>query len=168
MKHRNLLVAAGLLLIVTLFSISCKKGGQGPAGTANVIYSDWLDVSFTVIKNTAGDTLGYQAIINAPKLTTDIINNGDVKVFVNINTAASPTIVPLPNYDPFVIADVINCYFTAQKITLISAGDESTFTSSGNKYFQYRYVLIPGGVKADASVNWNNYQEVKQATGMKD
>lgn len=165
---RTYLHVAVLLLAGSLFFVSCKKGDQGPAGTANVIYSDWLDVTFNQTVRSPGDTI-YIALIDAPKLTNDIINNGDVKVFVNVNTPSSPAVVPLPNYDPFlVIGDEINCVFTPQKITLMSLGDESTYTSGSNKYYQYRYVLIPGGVKATSSVNWNNYQEVQQAVGMKD
>lgn len=168
MKKIHLYVTTSLVLAVALFFTSCKKGDQGPAGTANVIYSDWMDVTFNKTVRSPGDTV-YIAVIDAPKLTNDIINNGDVKVFVNVNTPSSPTVVPLPNYDPFtVIFDQINCVFTPQKITLISLGDESTFTSGGNKAYQYRYVLIPGGVKANSSVDWNNYQEIKQATGLKD
>lgn len=170
MKYPNYLcIVAALLIATASFFTSCKKGDTGPAGTANVIYSDWMDVTYTPIKNTAGDTTyAHQAQIDAPKLTNDILNSGDVKVYVNINTAASPTIVPLPVSDHKLIDDEINVYFAPQKINLLSFYDESTFTNQGNKYYQYRYIIIPGGVKANASINWNNYEEVKQATGLKD
>ncbi len=55
------------------------QGPQGEPGTANVIYSDWLDVGYdedtTVIA--VGDTLfRYFSGIDVPKLTADIASKG--------------------------------------------------------------------------------------------
>lgn len=146
-------------------------GANGAAGTANVIYSAWLDVTFTAVTNPDDitDTLAFQAAIPAPKLTNEILNSGDVKVYFNWGTSAQPDIDPLPYYNVF-----FNYTFTTSltqgSIGLIASFDASTFTDAGSKYFQFRYVLIPGGTNARTSsaVDWTNYASVKAYLGLQD
>src|SRR4051794_7007506 len=77
-------------------------GGAGPAGpkgeqgTANVIYSDWLDVSFG---SEPKFPPVYFTAIDAPKLTADVLSTAEIKVFVNFNTAEDPLVTPLPYID---------------------------------------------------------------------
>src|SRR6218665_4044595 len=111
MKINSLLSTAGLFLAASLLLVSCSKDGstgpageqgeQGPAGpagptgatgaagTANVIYSAWLDVGYTADTDPANikDTLGYYSIITADKLTADIVNKGEVKVYCNMGSS---------------------------------------------------------------------------------
>ena len=146
---------------------SGPAGPAGPAGTANVIYSDWLDVPFQVVKNTAGDTLRWEGTITATKLDANILSKGEIKVFVNLNTAASPTVVALP-IDALAFGFIVTPIFEVGKITLIGDDDWGTFTDQGSKYFQYRYVLIPGGTTARSVINWNDYKQVQKYLGLKD
>lgn len=146
-------------------------GVPGAAGTANVIYSAWLDVSYaidTIIttvtpQGTFRDT-SYYALIPAPKLTADLLNRGDVKIYWNQNTATNPVVVPLPFFNGGVI---INPFFFinqagAGTIELDANANFSTGTLTGNiKYFQYRYILIPGGTTARNMIDWNDYNAVK-------
>ncbi|MDQ6845768.1 MAG: collagen-like protein, partial [Bacteroidota bacterium] len=115
-----------LLFLITIVFANCKKGDTGPAGpagangangatgptgpqgpkgdtgTANVIYSPWLDVAFladTVHNGTIIDTLGYYAHIAAAKLDTNILARGEMKVYLNLGSAATPHVVPLPYFD---------------------------------------------------------------------
>ncbi|QJB32636.1 hypothetical protein HF329_15430 [Chitinophaga oryzae] len=148
-------------------------GPQGEPGTANVIYSDWLDIAYkpdTV--HTAGgrvDTIGYFAFAAAAKLTADILNKGEVKVYINFTGAADPTITSLPYTEP----DGVFIRYVAYQQTLefysnINAG---TFTdNTGAKRLQYRYILIPGGTAARKSntIDWNDYKAVKAYLGLKD
>lgn len=186
-----------LLLAIPLFFASCSKEGpagvagvQGPAGptgaagaagapgaagtqgnpgTANVIYSAWLDVTYQ-----GSDSTGWVAEIPAPQLVDSILNSGTIKVYLNAgsDSANSQFVVPLPIYDIFVVGAIVNTYFSNQSITLASTGDLGTVIDNGNKYQQYRYVLIPGGTAAGrnpkGSINWNNYAEVKKYLGLKD
>ncbi|MBC7828828.1 MAG: hypothetical protein H7122_13850 [Chitinophagaceae bacterium] len=149
------------------------QGPKGDTGTANVIYSAWLDVIYQpdTIKNAAGvviDTLGYIGNIAAPKLSTTILNTGEVKVYINLGTPTVPVILPLPYFDPMFTGLNIETTFRLQNIDLYSNGDVSTFTQSGVKRQQYRYILIPGAVPGQKApkVNWNNYDEVKQYLGL--
>jgi hypothetical protein len=149
---------------------SCKKGDVGPAGeqgeqgekgdkgdvgTANIIYSAWQNITF--------DANGF-ATIAAPKITADILNKGEVKVYVNVNTAADPAIAVLPLTLP------INATTTfVFESPLISVGSIELSCSHVLSNLPVRYVIIPGGVSARAvSVNWADYNEVKKYLGIND
>jgi hypothetical protein len=174
------------VLFAAIFIVACKKGDTGPAGpagpagaagtagapgpkgdsaTANVIYSAWLDVPFQILTDDTThpgtiDTLGWEAVISAPKLTNTILSQGTVKVYFNYNTAAAPDIIELPFTDPFSYGLNITTEFVQGQIFLFSLlGDPSTQTTTGGKIRQFRYVLIPGTVPA--SVNVKDYNSVK-------
>lgn len=144
-------------------------GVAGPAGTANVVYSNWLDVTY---KPAAADSSVWSAELTATRLVDSILQKGEVRVYLNAGTAASPFIVPLPIYEPFVIGIIINPYFQVGKINLVATDDAGTFVSTTNnqKAWQYRYIIIPGGTATgrQASINWNDYNEVKTYLGLKD
>jgi hypothetical protein len=192
MKKFNL-VYSGLLMAVVLVFTHCAKDGdtgpQGPAGpagplgpigtqgpkgdtgTANVVYSAWLDVEYDAVTTTAGDTIAWAAEIPAPKLTSAILTRGEIKVYLNAGTAADPAVFPLPINDLYALTGIsnLNAYFTLSAINLYSTEDASTFTEQGVKAFQYRYILIPGVVPGRMStINWNNYEEVKKHLGLLD
>ena len=138
-------------------------GSPGPAGTANVIYSDWLDaLDFLPITDTNGtivDTIGYFVDIPATKLTIDILNKGEIKVYVNANTPADPFVYPIPYNDGLIFIDAS---FTVGTITLTSNADLSDIP--------FRYILIPGGEAArnPHSIDWNDYKQVQKYLGLKD
>jgi hypothetical protein len=199
MKKKSLSIAGFFFLAASLIIASCSKtgpagatgatgasgatggtGATGATGTANVIYSPWLNVTF----QPAFDTVMY-AIIPAPKLTDSIINQGDIKVYVNLGSDSTNAefVSTLPLNEPFVFSTstsvltlVINPYFYADTIQLFSNYDASSYVSNGYNYFQYRYILIPGGVTAlpvsanglkSNAINWNDYNQVKQYLGLK-
>ena len=148
------------------------QGPKGDTGTANVIYSAWLDVAFQpdTIKDAAGnviDTIGFFVNIAAPKLTNAILNSGEIKVYINVNTAVVPVVFPLPYYDVYTNIN-INPTYLLQQIQLYSNADISTITVGGVKRQQYRYILIPGAVPGQKApkVNWNNYNEVAEYLGL--
>lgn len=199
MKLRLLTIPVSLLLAFTLFFVSCSKtgpvgpagttgaaGAQGPAGTAglpgpkgdtgtaNVIYSPWLNVTFqvnTATNPTTGklDTTGYSAQIAAIKLTDSIVKTGEIKVYVNLgsDSTSDQFIAPLPYFDGSII---INPYFASGTIQLISNINVSSYVSNTYNHLQYRYILIPGGVRSGryAPINWKDYQQVKKYLRLKD
>jgi hypothetical protein len=186
MKRVNPLIALCLIAVMAMVAASCSKegptgpagpagpagtagpagaaGAAGPAGTANVIYSGWLDVAFTSSSSTPGDTT-WTGIIPATKLDNTMLNTGEIKVYINWGTSTAQDISPLPYFDGGIL---LNPEFTLQKIYLFSNVNASTFTNSGSKYAQYRYILIPGGTNARSMVDWNNYAEVQKYLGLKD
>lgn len=194
MKRISLNLFACLALAFALLAVSCGKDGDtgpagaagpagpagptgptgptGPEGSANVIYSDWLDVEYkpdTVhLAGGAIDTLGYFAVIEVPKLDLDMLTTGEIKVYLNGFSAADPAVIPLPYFSVYSGLS-INPTFYLNEIDLYSNGDISTvMDNAGVKYQQYRYVLIPGGEEArKAKIDWNNYEQVKQYLGLK-
>jgi hypothetical protein len=175
-----------LLVVTSLLFANCKKGDAGPegpagpagpqgpqgtagaAGTANVIYSGWLDVKFDPTTDPDLPAGTYEGSIAAPKLTPAILASGDMKVYVNFGSAASPDVVPLPINDPFYgIVFIVD--FLPQTIYITANGNASTMTDNNVKYRQYRYILIPGGTQArKATIDWNNYEEVKKTFNIPD
>ena len=196
MKAKSSLTLLASLVLITFIFTQCQKGDVGPAGpagptgpagaagspgstgpkgdtgTANVIYSAWLDVTYTPETDpNSGDTLDFVAHITANKLTQAILDRGEMKVYMNWGTQTTPDVAPLPILDPFFTGVIINPEFLVQKIDLYSNFNASTFTNAGQKYLQYRYILIPGSVAGRLSkpaVDWNNYNEVKAYLGLTD
>ncbi len=192
MKQVNPLITFCFIAVIGLTIASCSKegpaGATGPAGptgptgatgaagpkgdtgVANVIYSAWLDATYTVDTQHNGaliDTIGYYFDATVPKLTNAILSTGEVKVYINLNNATNPTIIPLPYFDPYTFIS-INPTFTAGIIDLYSNYNVSTYTNAGVKYQQWRYILIPGGKPARSAIDWNNYAEVQKYLGLKD
>jgi hypothetical protein len=185
MKRRNLISPLVLLsaLLSVMFMISCgKDGATGPAGPAGpagdttsgiVIYSDWLDVAYKpdTIHNANGsiDTVGFYAIIDAPKLTKALLSTADVKVYINTDNASDPLIYSLPYNATSGIYIDVTAY--TQKIQLYSNADVGTaLGNDGTKYQQYRYMIVPGntGARSAAPVDWSDYAKVKAHLGLKD
>lgn len=189
------LSAAGVFALALSFSSCSKEGPQGPQGeqglqgaqgatgakgdpgTANVIYSDWLDVTYESVNDTADDgtitPIAWLAGIDAPKLDASILSTGEIKVYINVNTAGDPEIIPLPLFDYYALTGVlnINLTYSTGSIFLYATDDASTFETQGQKLWQYRYVLIPGGIaarKAASAVDWNDYNSVKKYLHLKD
>ncbi|MDJ1497214.1 hypothetical protein QNI19_30025 [Cytophagaceae bacterium DM2B3-1] len=162
-----------LLFLLTTLSllISCSKDDTTDPksdSSVSVIYSDWLDVKFEADKD--GDKiLGYYAGLQAPKITDELLTSGEVKVYINLSTAADPVIVPLPYIGTN--GTIINFNAQKQAIEFYSNIDVSTYVKNdGGKYLQYRYILMPGteAARKSQSINWNKYAEVKSALNLPD
>lgn len=190
MKKVTLQIMASVFVTMSIVLASCSKegpagpagaqgsagptGAQGPAGakgdpgTANVIYSDWLDVTFD-------NGLGQ---IDVSGLSLDILNSGVVKVYWNLSDNTDPFIVSVPCTVPAGILfgdDVddtdppiyVDAYFAEQMILLSTNYN----ISSQGGISQFRYILIPGGTpvaRKSSSIDWNNYSEVKKLLNLKD
>ena len=134
-------------------------GVAGPAGTANVIYSEWTDtLTYFLTSATTTDTIFGD--LTVPKLTADILNHGDIKVYVNLGSDTDPFVISLP----YTGGDggYVLPYFFIGGIEI-----ESNLNIVGAPL---RYILIPGGTAARTykQINWNSYAEVKAYLGLKD
>lgn len=73
-----------LILAAFVMALSgCKKGDTGPAGTANVLYSAWMDTNPWVASTTstgAGKKTFYFDI-TASGVTQEVLDNGNVLVY---------------------------------------------------------------------------------------
>lgn len=150
-----------------------EQGPKGDTGTANVIYSPWMDVAYsadTVHHGTVIDTVGFYANIPSQSLTSDILNGGDMHIYVNLNTSDQPEVELLPYVD-LNTGITITPTFEINNIALYSNVNASTETIQSVKYLQYRYVLIPGGTSGNAVVhppNWKDYNAVKKFYNLPD
>jgi hypothetical protein len=138
------------------------QGPKGDEGTANVIYSQWTDtVTYYLTTATTTDTIFGN--LSVPDLTEDILNMGDMKVYVNFYTADDPYVVSLPYYTGN--GGFIEAYFFIGGIEILS-----NLNIDG---LPLRYVLIPGGSQASGrkskpAVDWNDYNAVKKYLNLKD
>lgn len=172
MKNFNRFIMIILsLMLIGMTQMGCKKGDTGPqgeqgekgeqgdkgdkgddggTGTANVIYSDWASVSFS----NSGSV--YLGTIDAPKLTTDVLNKGEIAVYERTIIGIPPTSVTNYAKLPYTNGSKwINVNMEVGKIIL---------RSNGNSISSYRYVLIPGGVQASAvarHLDFSDYNAVQ-------
>jgi hypothetical protein len=131
------------ILAIAIFSISCSKpedgavGLQGETGTANVIYSDWATTPFT----NSGSF--WKSNINAPKITQEIIDKGNVLVYVKLGTQVLPL-----------------SYAKGSSYALFgySLSHIDIETNSDYSIFPFRYIIIPGGVSVSAKTSQLNYK----------
>jgi hypothetical protein len=139
------------------------KGDSGEKGTANVIYSGWIDTQFS-LNSASGE---YEWGVAVPQIDAALLSTGFVKVYLNLYTAAEPNVTSIP----YVEGDLyIREVAVAGGLFLISNYNVGTVVdASNNKRFQIRYVIVPGGVAARTAKNidWSNYAEVQAHLGLK-
>jgi hypothetical protein len=128
-------------------------GATGATGTANVLYSDWLDLIPNVLPS-------QQTTINAPKITQDILDKGDVRVYLKIpNNNNLVTLLPYStlSYNIFL-----------GKIVIYVSGGNSVI----NTGLKIRYVIIPGGTSIGsgrkAAIDYTDYEAVKAYYDLKE
>ncbi len=153
---RKIILAVAVLGGIAILAPSCKgdigpagpQGPQGPqgatgatgapgatgaTGTANVIYSNWINVTFS---NTGSF---WEGILNAPGVTQLVMDRGVVNVYLRnpdglvfqLNYATSGG-----NY--------IHYFLTPGVITI---------RSNYNATYPYRYIIIPGSVSGGRFIN---------------
>lgn len=138
---------------IVLF-LSCKKGDTGPAGTANVLYSDWMATNAwsASTTSTGSGKQTYYFDITEPKVTADIINSGTVMVYAKFvadpDGAGSVKALPSIYYN---IGSAGTQYrfqyaLTTGMIRIICDVIPSGIPSTTN---QIRYVIIPGGASTE-------------------
>ncbi len=143
------------------------KGDKGDKGTANVIYSDWI----TVKKADWARYMLSQGLyhdIDAPKLTNDILNKGVVLVYMNRSgVKALPYAYQLHSGGGRIIYEF---EISKGKIKLFHYDDDGSNQKTPTSHdAKFRYVLIPGGVKARRSAplpDFNDYEAVAAYYGI--
>lgn len=144
-----------LFVLSVLFITSCKKGDTGPAGTANVIFSDWFKPD-TYKKDTVFGIWGFNYIQDAPAITQNILDSGTVIVYgklLGYNQLVWPTnqVAPLPISLTYVqggtVTDTWSGLASPGKVKIRFINDHNIYTSISNAHL-FRYVIIPGGKKA--------------------
>lgn len=157
--------ALKLTLVFFLFFLflSCKKGdtgATGPAGTANVIYSDWFTPS-AYIKDTVFGIYGFNYDKAAAAITQQVIDSGTVLTFGKLNgyttsiwpanqVAALPIAITYMN-GPTSNIDTWSALLTAGNLRIRLVSSMNAYGGISNAH-KFRYIIIPGGMKTTASV----------------
>jgi hypothetical protein len=124
-------------------------GQTGATGTSNIFYSDWLDLIPNKLPS-------RESIIVAPKITQNVLDNSDVRVYVKVGTLISC----LPYSD-------LSNWLLLGKVVIAVAGN-----STINTGLKVRYIIIPGGTSIGsgrkAAVDYTDYEAVKAYYNLKD
>lgn len=143
-----------ILAAVMLMFQKCKKGDTGPAGTANVLFSDWYTPT-TYIKDTIFGIWNFTHNREVPELTSSIIDSGTVITFgklLGYNPAVWPTsqVAALPVQLTYnsggTTTDTWSALVTPGNLTIRFVNDKNTYNIIANAH-QFRYIIIPGGNK---------------------
>jgi hypothetical protein len=143
------------LSVLAAAATSCKKGDTGPAGTANVLYSDWFTPA-SWVKDTVFNVYGFNYTQSASEITQNVIDSGTVIVFgklLGYNTAIWPTTQTgqLPiilNYKfsagGITYTDTWSSTIVPGKVKVRFVDDQNYYGSIATAH-QFRYIIIPGG-----------------------
>jgi hypothetical protein len=154
MKKTFSLVA--ILFALVLGLSNCKKGDTGPAGpagSANVMYSEWFTPA-TYQKDTVFGVWGFKYNRTAPGITQKVLDSGVVLTFgklLGYNSLVWPAgnVGQLPVTITYMQGGVTNDTWSA----LASVGnlrirfhnDRNIYTSIATQH-QFRYIIVPGGL----------------------
>lgn len=129
---RSLLVAVALV-----FATAGCDGPVGPAGTANVIYSDWMDIEWNEM-----DTPTFKIMdIPEPMITDDFASTGTALVYIQgANGLTYNTSFSVDNISVF------HVMYPPSSVIGIHAHSTNGASIDVSNFLRVRYVLIPGGV----------------------
>lgn len=153
--------------------IDGATGPQGPAGSANIIYSNWFgddDMNIpwgdsTLPPSVSNDIIS-RAIKTAPDITEGILDSGIVLCYVKNPSLISPGLLPYSiegielNFAPLkeTSEDGKILFYIRNPITHDGSGNQPTG-------FEYRYVIIAGNILASGrkmDPRKMNYQQLCQ------
>ena len=78
--QKNFLCLVLVALSALLLTVACKKGDDGPPGTANVKFSEWFTPA-TYKKDTLFGIWGFSYNKEAKAITQNVLDSGTVLVF---------------------------------------------------------------------------------------
>lgn len=148
-------------------------------GTANVLYSSWIDIEWD-------SESAYGATMELPdsRITDEFMNTGIVKMYLKAKISSSILVYPLPYIESehelgFSFGDFNSQNVNFRGILLRLAAldnqqiDQSTIDAFAEP--QVRYVLIPGGTSLSTKaktgytpIDLDNYEQVKRYFGIRD
>lgn len=154
LRKNNIATMFAALFIITVLNFSCSKpengtngtngvdgknginGTIGPTGTANVIYSNWANVTFTQPSSPGGDYLGN---IQTNNISQSVLDNGVFLLYSKLSTSSEIFQLPWSN-------DFSYAYYVLQMGKVRIFTTNSAFSTAF-----FRYIIIPGGVPAGRS-----------------
>jgi hypothetical protein len=142
-------------------------GEKGDPGTANVIYSEWMDVEW----NGANDPNYKTMKIPEPMITSEFLEKGGVSLFfIRVISGETTLVVPVPYQQGSVyltsVAQIISGVSTLGLIALTQDG--SSFSEDQFAGLEVRYVLIPGGTLTAGGRASYSYESLKNLYNIPD
>jgi hypothetical protein len=140
-----------VLALLCSFYVSCKKTETGPAGatgatgSANVKYSTWNTLNMTY---STADSM-YEQTITADSITQNILDNGVILTYLK-STDTTTGVTTIVN---------ANTFFQE----LFTVGSIKLFSFLNFSGYSYRYIVIPGGIRAGriAAGNLSGYSKAE-------
>lgn len=133
--------------------IQGEQGPQGDPGTANVIYSDWLQLEGVWRDSTFFGVDWKVNHLTVPDLTQEVIDNGVVLCYGEF----SNNVVPLPYYSK---SYILTFTLDLNKIIFMTSNPDFTGGVSLSSSFNFRYIIIPGGVAATGTKSTIDYSKL--------
>lgn len=146
-------------------------------GTANVLYSSWIDIEWD-------SESAYGASMELPesRITDEFMRSGIVKMYYKVETSSFVSISPLPYIDNDIKLEFRFGNFQSENfrgvLLQIGALDNQFIDQSDIDAWvglPVRYVLIPGGTSLsaktktdDAPIDLDDYEQVKRYFGIRD
>jgi hypothetical protein len=143
---------------------SCKKGDTG---TANVIYSPWYTAS-PWVKDTVFSVFGFRYDKPVPAITQQMLDTGAVLVFAKLigyNALVWPTgavgqlPISLTYQQGSLMTDTWSAQASTGNLRIRFVNDKNYYGVIANTH-QFRYIVIPGGVKANGRQAQPTYEEI--------
>src|SRR5262249_664790 len=154
--------------------LSCKKGEDGKdgvngqPGTANVQYSEWFTPA-TYQKDTVYSVWGFSYTKTVSGITQPILDSGTVLVYPKFLGYNQPVLKPgevgqlpinLTYNQGGVTTDTWSARATVGNLKIRFVNDRNIYTSISNSH-QFRYIIIPGGVRTTGRGNSNySYKDI--------
>ncbi len=172
--RKYMLSALGLAATLGIL-VSCEKGDdgpQGPAGNANVIYSDWFRPA-TYQKDTVFGIWGFKHNQPAPEITQAVLDSAAILTFGKLagyNAAVWPagTVAPLPITITYMQGglqnDTWHAFAKPGNLQIKFQNDHNIYSSIATAH-EFRYVIIPAGADAGRAAQLS-YQEICQRYGI--
>lgn len=146
-------------------------GPQGETGSANVIFSEWFTPNAWATRNSFNNLRQLYYDQDAPQINEEILNEGVIQVYAKLNGYVGSLdlfdkVVQLPFYIIYSPtteeADQWSYRATVGNLRIIFENNKNSYTSIAVTH-QFRYVIIPGAVNARLSLDFSDYEAVKQA-----
>jgi hypothetical protein len=160
-KFSILILTAFLLFNVLLFS-SCEKGETGPAGangSSNVQSYTFTTNNLSWVFN--GSDNSYNSTYNLTSITSDVVSNGTIQVFVGDGSSNQWGALPLS----YSVLQLNYSYSLGQVVLSVTLSNGLVPNNPGGQ--QFKVVVIPPSARI-AHVNMHNYSDVKAAYNLKD
>jgi hypothetical protein len=163
-----------MAFVASVLSItSCKKGDDGPPGTANVKYSEWFTPA-TYKKDTVFGQWGFNYTMAVPGITQDILDKGTVLVFgklkgYNAQIWPADQVAQLPITVTYQTGGTTNDTWsglaTPGNLKIRFVNDRNIYTTISTTH-QFRYIIIPGGLPAGRGTASASYEEICRMYGV--